>query len=63
MSEESLIKEVRDDMNRMRGLLFGAVESIGLPTKQENAFKGVVRTLTYDAQSHLEATIRNNGRV
>lgn len=58
---ETAIKDVRDDMNRLRGRLFGAVEAVGLPTKQENAIKGLIRTITYDAQASLESTLRQNG--
>jgi hypothetical protein len=49
---------LRTDMNRLRGKLFGALEAAGLPEKQENALKGLVRQLTYDAQGNLEATLR-----
>jgi hypothetical protein len=52
------IETVREDMNRLRGRLFQFVEAIGLPDKQENAVKGLVRTLTYDAQANLEAALR-----
>jgi hypothetical protein len=52
------ISVLRTDMNRLRGKLFGAVEAAGLPDKQENALKGLVRQLTYDAQGNLEATLR-----
>ncbi|CAB4197599.1 hypothetical protein UFOVP1313_21 [uncultured Caudovirales phage] len=55
---EAAITAVREDMNRLRGRLFGAVEAIGLPDKQENAIKGLIRQLTYDAQSDLEAVLR-----
>ena len=52
------IKSVRDEMNRVRGHLFGAIEAVGLPERQENAIKGLIRTLTYDAQANLEAVLR-----
>lgn len=61
MSSETAIKEVRDDMNRLRGRLFGAIEATGMPTKQENAVKGLIRQLTYDAQANLEGILRRNG--
>jgi len=61
MSQDAAIKEVREDMNRLRGRLFGAIEATGMPTKQENAFKGLVRQLTYDAQANLEGILRKNG--
>lgn len=62
MSQDKAISQVRDDMNRLRGRLFGAIESWGLPTKQENAAKGLVRHLTYDSQASLESTLRQNGK-
>lgn len=52
------IAGVRDDMNRLRGRLFGAIEATGMPLKQENACKGLVRQLTYDAQANLESILR-----
>lgn len=52
------IAAVRDDMNRLRGRLFGALEATGMPVKQENAIKGLVRQLTYDTQANLEAMLR-----
>lgn len=61
MVSEKAIQQVREDMNRLRGNLFGALEAVGMPEKQENAAKGLVRRLTYDAQSNLEATLRENG--
>lgn len=57
-NKNETIQSVRDDMNRLRGRLFEAVEAVGLPLKQENAIKGLVRNLTYDAQRNLEATLR-----
>lgn len=62
MSQDAAIKEMRDDMNRLRGRLFGAVEATGMPTKQENALKGLIRQLTYDTQANLESHLRRNGR-
>lgn len=53
------IEQVREDMNRVRGRLFGAIEAVGLPERQENAIKGLIRHLTYDAQANLESTIRS----
>ena len=52
------ITEVRDGMNRLRGRLFQSIEAIGLPERQENAIKGLIRQLTYDSQSALEAILR-----
>jgi hypothetical protein len=52
------IAQVREDMNRLRGRLFGAIEAAGLPEKQETALKGLVRQQTYDAQANLESILR-----
>lgn len=51
---------LRTDMNRLRGKLFGAVEAAGLPEKQENALKGLIRQLTYDAQADIESALRGS---
>ena len=58
MSRQAAIKDVRDGFNRIRGGLFSAVEAVGLPDKQENALKGLIRQLTYDAQSNIEGSLR-----
>lgn len=63
MNAEKAVEAVREDMNRLRGRLFGAVEATGMPTKQERAFKGLIRQSTYDAQANLESIIRQNGKV
>lgn len=55
------ITSVRTDMDRLRGRLFETVESWGRPEKQENAMKAVIRRVTYDAQSNLEASLREEG--
>lgn len=52
------IEAIRDDFNRLRGRLFGAIEVTGMPEQQQAAFKGLVRQLTYDAQADLESTLR-----
>lgn len=51
---------MRRDMNTLRGRLFGAVEAVGLPQKQETAIKGLIRTLTYASQADLEAALRED---
>jgi len=57
------IQALRDEMNRLRGHLFGAVEATGMATKQEAAFKGLIREFTYAAQTNLEAAMRRNGNA
>jgi hypothetical protein len=56
---EEAVRQVREHMNRLRGRLFGAVEATGMPLKQQNAVKGLIRTLTYDLQADLEETLKN----
>lgn len=58
MADPDPIAAMRDHMNRLRGRLFGAVEATGMPDKQENAIKGLIRQLTYEAQADLEAALR-----
>lgn len=60
MTAEATIAIVRDDMNRLRGRLFQAIEAAGLPTRQETAIKGLVRNVTYDSQAGLEAALRGD---
>lgn len=49
---------MREELNRLRGRLFGLVESWGLPERQENACKQLVRSITYDSQAKLERILR-----
>ena len=58
MSQEASIRVIRDSMNRLRGRMFQAVEAAGLPIKQENALKRLIRQSTYDAQADLEQAVR-----
>jgi hypothetical protein len=51
---------VREEMNALRGHLFESVEAIGLQETQENAFKGLIRTFTYSAQTSIEAMLRRS---
>jgi len=55
---DGAITEMREGFNHVRLGLFNAIEACNLPRKQENALKGLVRQLTYDAQGSLEATLR-----
>jgi len=59
---QAMVGMVREDMNRLRGRLFGCVEAAGLPEKQENALKGLIRQLTYDSQANLEAALHGEER-
>lgn len=52
------IQELRDSMNKLRGVMFSAIEACDLTIKQENALKGLTRHLTYEAQGNIEAALR-----
>jgi hypothetical protein len=56
------ITEVREGFNHIRLGMFNAIEAVGLPRKQENALKALIRQLTYDAQGNLEAALRRSPR-
>jgi hypothetical protein len=60
---DTLIQGVSDDMNRLRGRMFGLIETAGLPDKQEAAFKSLVRGLTYDALADVERTLKEQLRA
>lgn len=59
MNGDEPVAVMREHMNRLRGRLFGTIEAVGLPQKQENAIKGLIRTTTYDLQADLEETLKN----
>jgi len=42
----------------MRAHLFEATEAAGWPPRQEKGWKGVIRTITYDSQTSIEAALR-----
>jgi hypothetical protein len=63
MSDEVVIREIRADMDRLRGRMFALIESWGPGRHRETAMKSMVRQLTYDAQGDLEAAVRaRNGK-
>jgi hypothetical protein len=62
MNANKVIQEIRDEMNTLRGRMFGACEATGMPEKQESAFKNLIRQQTYETQRKLESTIRRNGK-
>jgi hypothetical protein len=57
MSDQT-IQSVRDEFSRLRAHLFEACEAAGWPSRQEKGWKGVIRTMTYDSQASIEATLR-----
>lgn len=44
--------------NRLRGRLYETVEAVGLPEKQEDAIKRLIRRQTYDSQGAVQAALR-----
>lgn len=58
VSQQAAIDALRHGFNRIRGQLFTAVEACDLPLKQENALKGLIRELTYNAQGNIEGALR-----
>jgi hypothetical protein len=54
-----VIRQMRVDMDRLRGRLFQLIELADLPPAKAQAFKGCVRATTYDAQADLEMKLRN----
>ena len=55
---DGAIGVVRDEFSRLRRNLFEMIEAAGMPPRQERAWKGVVRTMTYDAQATVEGAVR-----
>jgi len=62
----SEIEVVRDEFSRLRRNLFEMVEATGMPKRQEDAWKSVIRTTTYSSQATVEGALRggkkNNAR-
>jgi hypothetical protein len=52
------IQQMRDDMNGLRGRLFALTDVSSLTENQQKAMKSLIRHLTYDSQTRLEATLR-----
>ena len=55
---EVIVPGLRDDFDRLRGRLYELVEATGVPEKQEEAFKRLIRRTSYDVQSRLEGRLR-----
>jgi len=52
---------VRDEFDAFRGRLLGAVESAGLPERQEIALKTALKGHTYQMQNLLEELVNTPG--
>lgn len=63
MSTQAAIQQTRDEFNRLRGHLFETVESFGLPVKQEDAAKGVIRRTSYASQAAIEGVLREDAML
>lgn len=55
---DPVIQEVRDTMIGLRRDLFSLIEATGMVDPQLSGTRGLIRTLTYDAQADLEAILR-----
>lgn len=55
---QTAIQSNRDACNRLRGSLFGLVESWGVSEKQEAAIKVLIRRQTYASQAEIEGLLR-----
>ena len=53
-----MIQQARDEFGRMRAHLFEMIEAAGLPQRQEDGLKGLIRTITYESQASVEAALR-----
>lgn len=56
-----LVKEVRRELNRLRGQLAGLIEASDLPLKQERGLVSTMKSLSYDAEAaivkHIESDV------
>ena len=58
---EEVREQIRGDFDRLRGRLFEMLEAIGMPERQLDAAKRMIKRQTYDSQASLEATLRRTG--
>lgn len=58
MNNDAVIQDARDEFARMRAHLFEMVEACGFPERQDAGFKGMIRTITYESQATIEASLR-----
>ena len=58
---DAQIQVVRDEFSALRRKLFEMVEAAGMWPGQEDGFKKVIRTVTYDSQAAVEAALRRGG--
>jgi hypothetical protein len=60
-SQDETLAAIRADFDRLRGRLFQLFEATGMPDRQCDAAKGLVRRITYDGQAQLERDLRAGG--
>jgi hypothetical protein len=53
------LMELRAGFDRLRGRLFEVFEATGMPVRQEEAAKRVVRRITYDSQRAIEGALHD----
>jgi hypothetical protein len=59
-NEERALDILNSELNRMRGKLFEVVEATGIPDKQEEAFKRLIRRTSYDSQNLIASALRGS---
>lgn len=59
MSEET-VALLQDEFNRLRGRLCGAIESFGLPEKQERSAITLLKSLSYDSEKLLKDILEDS---
>lgn len=59
---EEVERAFTESMNRLRGRLLGALESFGLPERQETAAKQIVKSLSYDIEKEVKELLQSQQR-
>jgi hypothetical protein len=57
-NEQRALSVLESEMNRLRGKLFETVEAVGLPERQEEALKRLIRRQSYDSQNLCVSALR-----
>jgi hypothetical protein len=52
------LEGVRQDFDRLRGHLYEFIEAIGMPDRQQDAFKGIIRRESLNVQTRIELRLR-----
>jgi hypothetical protein len=51
--------EIASEFNTLRGRVLGLIESWGLPERQENGCKSLVKSLTYDSEKRIKELVED----